>query len=260
MVSMDNRNEPAPRGGRLAGRKILITGAASGIGRATANLFAAEGASLALLDVKNPDEWEAGTPGELRLKTDLLDRAAIADAVRTAAERMHGIDGIVNCAALGGSKPIEQLEMEKWDQILAVNLSAPYLIIKEALPYLRASGRASIVNIGSGVALLPSAPGSGAYAASKGGLVSLTKALAYDLAPDIRVNAVLPGVTNTAMAMATVIAHFPDPNDAPFVQQYAMKRVAEPAEIANAILFMASHESSYVTGAILAADGGRIFH
>ncbi len=257
---MANQIDTTSRGGRLAGRKILITGAASGIGRATANLFAGEGASLALLDVKNVDDWQAGTPGEFRLMTDLLDRDAIAESVRRAGEQMQGIDGIVNCAALGGSKPIDVLEMEKWDRILAVNLTAPYLIIKASLSFLRASGRASVVNIGSGAALLPSAPGSGAYAASKGGLISLTKALAYDLAPDVRVNAVLPGVTNTAMAMATVTAHYPDPNDAPFVQNYAMKRVAEPDEIANAILFMVSHESSFVTGATLAVDGGRIFH
>ena len=124
---------------------------------------------------------------------------------------------------------------------------------------MRDAGGGTVVNIASGQGLLPNAPNNTAYAATKGGLIAFSKSLAAELAPAIRVNAVCPGVTNTPM-VAPVIAGYDNPSDAPFVQQYAMKRIAEPAEIASAVLFLTSAESSYITGSALAVDGGRCFH
>lgn len=248
--------------GRLAGRRIVVTGAASGIGRATAQRFAEEGAAVALLDRDDPSGAAADLHGgAVAFRVDLLDRAGVQAAVGSAADALGGIDGVVNCAGVSGGKPLADLDPEWWDWVMGVNLTAPYLVCRAALPHLRqAPGCATIVNIASGMGLLPTAPGMTAYAASKGGLISFTKALAFELAPDIRANAVIPGVVDTPMTSSTVLKDFADPNDAPFVRQYALNRVAEPKELAEVILFLTSRESSYVTGIAMAADGGRTFH
>jgi NAD(P)-dependent dehydrogenase (short-subunit alcohol dehydrogenase family) len=257
-MTTDSTAEPAQ--GRLAGRKILITGAASGIGHATAMRFVEEGAHVALLDVQDLGSWEPAPPKAVCIQVDLLDRARVPAAVQAAAEQMNGMDGVVNCAGIsGGGRPLEELEPEFWDRVIGVNLTAPYLVCRAALPYLRKAEGATIVNVASGAAVLPHSVGS-AYPASKGGLVSFSKALAYELAPHIRVNAVMPGAVNTPMAASTGIANHKNPNDAPFVLRYALKRVATPIELANAILFLTSSESSYVAGSTLAVDGGRTFH
>lgn len=245
---------------KLIGRRILITGAASGIGRATAELFAREGAALALLDRSaKPLQDAASATCGTALLADLADEGQLLDAVAEAARAMGGIDGVVNSAGVAGSQPLDALDRESWDRFVAINLTAPYLICRAALPYLRAVERATIVNIASGQALLPNAPGITAYAATKAGLVAFTKALGAELAPQIRANVVAPGIVDTPMVQGVLGGHA-SPNDAPFVQQYAMKRVAQPAELAEAILFLSSEASSYVTGTVLAVDGGRTFH
>jgi NAD(P)-dependent dehydrogenase (short-subunit alcohol dehydrogenase family) len=124
---------------------------------------------------------------------------------------------------------------------------------------MQAAGGGTIVNIASGQGLLPNTPNNTAYAATKGGLIAFSKSLAAEAAPLVRVNAVCPGVTNTAMT-AFLLDGYDNPNDAPFVRQYALQRVAEPIEIANAVLFLTSDESSFITGSALAVDGGRCFH
>jgi NAD(P)-dependent dehydrogenase (short-subunit alcohol dehydrogenase family) len=245
---------------KLAGRRILITGAASGIGRATAELFAREGAALALLDrrddlLRSAAQATAGTA----MLADLADEAQLLAAVAKAAQAMGGIDGIVNSAGIAGSQPLDALDRESWDRFVAINLPAPYLICRAALPHLQVTGNATIVNIASGQALLPNAPGIAAYAATKAGLVAFTKALGAELAPGIRANVIAPGIVDTPMVQG-VLGGYASPDDAPFVQQYAMKRVARPSELAEAILFLSSEASSYVTGTVLAVDGGRTFH
>ncbi|MDK2768861.1 SDR family NAD(P)-dependent oxidoreductase [Sphingomonas koreensis] len=245
---------------KLAGRRILITGAASGIGRATAELFAREGAALALLDrrddlLRSAAQATAGTA----MLADLADEAQLLAAVAKAAQAMGGIDGIVNSAGIAGSQPLDALDRESWDRFVAINLTAPYLICRAALPHLQVTGNATIVNIASGQALLPNAPGIAAYAATKAGLVAFTKALGAELAPGIRANVIAPGIVDTPMVQG-VLGGYASPDDAPFVQQYAMKRVARPSELAEAILFLSSEASSYVTGTVLAVDGGRTFH
>lgn len=245
---------------RLAGRRILITGAASGIGAATARLFAEEGAALALIDVQAEllEAVARETSGE-PVTLDLLHEQAIADGVEHAAAVLGGLDGLVNCAGISGAQPLADLDPAKWHRMLGVNLTAPYLLCRAALPYFRANGSATIVNVASGQALLPNAPGIAAYAASKAGLIALSKALGAELAPSIRVNAVAPGIVNTPL-VDEVLGGYPDPDKAPFVRQYALQRVARPRELAEAILFLTSDASSFVTGTVLAVDGGRTFH
>ncbi|MBA3055934.1 MAG: SDR family oxidoreductase [Sphingomonadales bacterium] len=246
--------------GRLAGRRIIVTGAASGIGAATARLFAKEGATLALFDVQREKlAAVAGETGGEAIAFDLMDESAIAPAVERAAAAMGGIDGLVNCAGVAGGAPLGEMEPANWHLTMGVNLTAPYLICRAALPHLQAGGAATIVNIASGQGLLPNGPGVSAYAASKAGLIAFTKALASELAPAVRSNAVAPGIVNTPLVEA-VLGNYANPDDAPFVRQYALQRVARPEELAEAILFLTSDASSYVTGTVLAVDGGRTFH
>jgi NAD(P)-dependent dehydrogenase (short-subunit alcohol dehydrogenase family) len=248
----------ADRNARFRGRRIYLTGAASGIGLATARLLAAGGAALALADLDFAGlEAAAAATGGRGFVVDLLDGAAIDASVAQAAAALDGLDGVVNCAGVAHSARLGALEPADWDRILAVNLTAPYRVCRAALPWLQNAPGASIVNVASGVALLPTGPGASAYAASKGGLLSFTRALARELAPDVRVNAVCPGVADTPMT-ARLLG--PDAALDAFAAAYALKRAAEPQEVAEAIAFLSSHEASYVTGVALAADGGRTFH
>lgn len=246
--------------GRLDERHILVTGAASGIGLAIAELFAREGARLALVDCNAEGVREVGARLDAAaLPFDLADSAAIEAMVESAAAAIGGLDGVVNCAALGLARSMAETDLALLGKFTAINLVAPYMICRAALPHMRAAGGGTVVNIASGQGLLPNAPNNTAYAATKGGLIAFSKSLAAEAAPLIRVNAVCPGVTNTPMT-APILAGYANPSDAPFVKQYALQRVAEPIEIANAVLFLTSAESSYITGSALAVDGGRCFH
>lgn len=246
--------------GRLQGRHVLVTGAASGIGRAIAELFAREGAELALVDYDSEGLAKvAGPLGASALSLDLAQSDAVEPMVEQAAAAMGALDGVVNCAALGTAQPIGETDLALLTKFTAINLVAPYLICRAAVPHMQAAGGGTIVNIASGQGLLPNTPNNTAYAATKGGLIAFSKSLAAEAAPLVRVNAVCPGVTNTAMT-AFLLDGYDNPNDAPFVRQYALQRVAEPIEIANAVLFLTSNESSFITGSALAVDGGRCFH
>lgn len=246
--------------GRLEGRKILVTGAASGIGRATAELFAAHGASVAWLDYQKQMLSEAvGSSGGVPIVADLASELDTIAAVQMAAEQLGGLDGVVNCAGVSASSRLTDLSLSIWNRMMLINLTAPYVICRAALPWLLKATDATIVNVVSGQALLPNSPGGSAYAASKAGLTAFTKSIAAELAPSVRVNAVAPGIVATPM-MGKAFQGYDDPNDAPIVAQYALKRVARPEEIAEAILFLISTASSYVTGTVLAVDGGRTFH
>jgi NAD(P)-dependent dehydrogenase (short-subunit alcohol dehydrogenase family) len=248
------------RNARFRGRRIYLTGAASGIGLATARLLADGGAALALADIDAAGLGEAAAAtGGRAFVVDLRDGAAIDASVAQAAEALGGLDGVINCAGVAHGARLDALEPAEWDEVLAVNLTAPYRVCRAALPWLKREASASIVNVASGVALLPTGPGASAYAASKGGLLSFTRALARELAPDIRANAVCPGLARTPMTAHILDGATPlDP--AAFVSAYALQRAADPLEVAEAIGFLASSEASYVTGIVLAADGGRTFH
>jgi NAD(P)-dependent dehydrogenase (short-subunit alcohol dehydrogenase family) len=255
------RPEPAvDRNRRFTGRRIYLTGAASGIGRATAQILAGGGAKLALVDV-NADGLVvvAAETGGVPLAVDLRDAATIDRSVEQAAARLGGLDGVVNCAGVPSGGLIDALLPEEWDRVLAINLTAPYRVCHAAVPYLRREAESAIVNVASGIGLLPTAPGATAYAASKGGLIAFTRALAKDVGPHVRANCVCPGIADTPMTAA--ILHGQDAvATAAFVKQYTLDRVADASEVAEGIAFLLSHEASFITGATLAIDGGRTFH
>lgn len=237
--------------GRLQQRRVLITGAASGIGRRTALLFAAEGAALTLLDRSMERLAEvARETGGLAVDADVTDDGSVAHAVERGATAMGGIDGVVNAAGIVIRGPVLAVGVADWRRVIDVNLTGIYIVVRCCLPWLAKATGATIVNIASGQGLLPNRPEMTAYAASKGGVVNLTRALAAELAPAIRVNSVCPGMVDTPMTADS-------PHD---VTPYALKRIADPLEIAHAILFLTGSESSFVTGAALAIDGGRTFH
>src|SRR6202007_1679980 len=236
---------------RLQGRRILITGAASGIGRRTAELFAAEGALLTLLDCDRKRLAEiARETGGVPADADVPQEVSVARAVEQGATAMGGIDGVVNAAGIVIHGSVLDVGVADWKLVLDVNLTGTYIVVRCCLPWLAKAPFATIVNIASGQGLLPNTPNMSAYAASKGGVVNLTRALAAELAPAIRVNSVCPGMVDTPMTAGLQRE----------VDRYALKRIAEPLEIAQAILFLTGTESSFVTGAALAVDGGRTFH
>jgi NAD(P)-dependent dehydrogenase (short-subunit alcohol dehydrogenase family) len=237
--------------GRLRGRRVVITGAASGIGRSTAQLFALQGASLTLLDRHAEGVSQvARETGAHGFAVDITDEPAVADAVERGAEAMGGIDGIVNAAGIMFRGAVSDVPAASWRNVLEVNLTGSYIVIRSCMARMTREEAGSIVNIASAAGLLPNAPNYTAYSASKGGVIALTRALAAELAPKVRVNAICPGMVDTPMADGV----------RGNVSNYALRRLAAPLEIAQAILFLTAPESSYVTGSALAVDGGRSFH
>jgi NAD(P)-dependent dehydrogenase (short-subunit alcohol dehydrogenase family) len=240
--------------GRLAGRRILITGAASGIGRTTARIFVAEGAKVALLDANaDPLKDAARETGGHGFQADVTRAESVTRAVAQAAGAMGGIDGVVNGAGIFAFTPLADSKPEDWQRIFAVNLMGPVLVSQAALPWLREAEAATIVNISSVVALRPS-PRAAAYVASKTGLLGITRSLAIELGPKIRVNAVCPGTIDTPMARANLADTGLD------VSTYTIPRMGTAEEIALGILYLSSAESSYVTGTALPIEGGRAFY
>ncbi|MGE0418898.1 MAG: SDR family NAD(P)-dependent oxidoreductase [Acetobacteraceae bacterium] len=245
---------------RLAGRRIIVTGAASGIGRATARLFREEGASVAVLDRSdNAAKAVAEEIGAVAIACDVSDPASVAAAVDKAAEAMGGLDGVVNAAGILSETGIADTTAEVFNRTLAVNLTGTFLVIQAAAPHIQKAGKGTIVNIASGVGLLPTGPGSVAYVASKGGVVALTKSVAMELAPAIRVNSVCPGAVETAMTANQIRTATGEPHPG-IARRYALGRHGQPEELAAAILFLTSDESSFMTGIALPVDGGRTFH
>lgn len=249
--------------GALTGRRILIAGAAKGIGRATAERFVGEGARIAAFDRDEQalSALAAALPGSVTLPGDVADPAAVAAVVQAAASALGGLDGVVNAAGIDLLADIEAMTLADWQRVVAVNLTGPVLVMQAAYPYLKAAGGGTIVNVSSAAGLSPLARRT-AYCASKAGLQMASKALAIEAAAfGIRVNAVCPGAVETDLFRSSIDAAA-DPQAAyeAVRARYALQRVAEPAEIAAAILWLTGNDSSYVTGTSIAVDGGRTFH
>jgi len=249
---------------RMRGRKVLITGGASGIGLASARRMVAEGARVALLDQNA--EGLAAAAGELgdaafAVRADVTDETGVRSAVSEGADALQGLDGLVNAAGTSFWRSFGDMTLEEWRHILSINLDGPFIVTKAALPALRASGKATIVNIASGAGLQPRQNFS-AYCASKGGLVLFTKSIAMDLAADnIRVNAVCPGIVMTPLVERN-LALTGDREAAyqRYISRNLMKRFGTADEVADAVLYLSCDESSFVTGSALSMDGGSVFH
>ena len=254
--ALPNTLQPPPPADRLAGRAILVTGAAQGIGRAIARLFAAEGAKLALVDIKAQElDAVAAEIGAEAFAFDLADVDRIDGLVDAAVARLGHLDGVVNAAGIHSAGSVSEIDAALWRQVMAINLDAPFLLCRAAERHLRACEGSTIVNLSSATGLSPF-PNRAAYATSKGALITLGKALAMEFAPAIRVNTICPGLIDSPMT-----ALLPNHNQLQqTLQRYALGRLGRDDEVAQAALFLTSNASSFITGTTLAVDGGRTFH
>jgi meso-butanediol dehydrogenase / (S,S)-butanediol dehydrogenase / diacetyl reductase len=247
---------------KLKDRVAMITGAASGIGRATAALFAAEGASLVLTDIDGEKltRETATLDGEVWLRAADVGRTADVNALAAAAlERFGRIDILCNIAGRGSFGDVLTTTEDDWDDVLATNLKSVFLCSRAVLPGMIAQGRGVIVNTGS-VWALAAGGSAAAYCASKGAILALTRSMALDFARHgIRVNALCPGGVETPLIDRYAKAV---PSLSPVAARNILKsahplgRLAEPIEIARAALFLASDDSSFMTGSSLVIDGG----
>jgi NAD(P)-dependent dehydrogenase (short-subunit alcohol dehydrogenase family) len=249
---------------KLDGRVALVTGGGSGIGKAACMTLAAHGASVGVLDVA-PDaaaatalEIEQAGGRALALGADVSQAAPVAAAYATLVERFERLDIVFANAGINGVwAPVHEIEAEEWDRTHAVNLKGTFLTIKYAVPYLKQRGGSVIVTSSINGTRTFSSPGASAYASSKAGQLALAKSLAFELAPHrIRVNVICPGTVKTAISWAGRNV------ESIKYKRHAEPRVplggayAEPPRVADAVLFLASEESSHITGTPIWIDGG----
>jgi NAD(P)-dependent dehydrogenase (short-subunit alcohol dehydrogenase family) len=252
--------------GRLQDRVALVTGAARGIGLAAARALAEEGARTLMCD--RDEEVLQGAAADLRkdgltaqaVKADVSSQASIAQAVAAAVSAWARLDILVSNAAITDDTPFESLSAERWHQVMNVNLDSVLYGAQAAMPHLRRSPCASIVNVAS-IQGLRGQPNAMAYATAKGAVVNLTRCMAVDFGPlGVRVNAIAPGYIDTRMALmhGNVHEHQTDWFQDVFIKhgRLPLRRPGKAEDVAGPILFLASDDSRYVTGQVLVVDGG----
>lgn len=248
----------------LAGKRVLITGAARGLGRAFAEAAAEAGARLVLADRLEREGREtagvlAAAGHEVAFEPiDLAEPRSIEGAVEAAAGVLGGLDGLVNNAAIAtgiGGKLFDEIDIGTWDRVMAVNVRGTWLATRAAAPHLRRSGHGKIVNVASDTALW-GAPRLLHYVASKGAVIAMTRSLARELGPDgIAVNAIAPGLT-----IVEATEYVPAERHRLYVENRAMNRRQMPNDVVGAVLFLLSDGADFVTGQLLPVNGGFVMN
>jgi NAD(P)-dependent dehydrogenase (short-subunit alcohol dehydrogenase family) len=243
----------------LDGKRILVTGAARGLGRAFAAAAIAAGARVAVADrLEREGRDTARSLGAAFVPVDLAEPASVARAVDEAASALGGLDGLVNNAAIAtgiGGKGFDEIDIETWDAVMRVNIRGTWLVTRAVVPHLRRSRAGRIVNIASDTALW-GAPKLLHYVASKGAVIAMTRSLARELGPDgISVNAVAPGLT-----IVEATDYVPEERHRLYVENRAMQRRQMPEDVVGAVLFLLSEESGFVTGQLLPVNGGFVMN
>ncbi len=246
--------------GRLDGKICVITGAGGGMGRDATILFTEEGAKVCAADVnlEAAEETIAATNGNaFATQVDVADEASVKKMMDATAERFGGIDVLYNNAGISPSDDASVLDttVEAWDRVQAVNTRGVFLCCKHGIPHLQARGGGSVINVASFVAILGAATSQISYTASKGAVLSMTRELAVQFAREnIRVNALCPGPVETPLLLA-IYGDDPAALERRRVH-WPTGRLAKPREVVNGALFLASDDSSYVTGSTFLVDGG----
>jgi NAD(P)-dependent dehydrogenase (short-subunit alcohol dehydrogenase family) len=246
---------------RFTGKRALVTGAASGIGRATALRLASEGAAVACVD-RDPEGLEAtvvdigATSGTaLPVLCDLADRSAIGPAVASVVANFGGLDVVCNIAGVGGFWHDEDFPIEEWDRLIAINLTATWLVCQSALPYLLANERSAIVNTAS-TAATDATPYETAYAATKGGVIALTRSLSLNHAKaGLRANCIAPGPIDTPIAKQYGRLEGADSQLLRMIMPFG--EIGRPEDVAAVFAFLASDDAIHVSGEVLKVDGGK---
>jgi NAD(P)-dependent dehydrogenase (short-subunit alcohol dehydrogenase family) len=247
---------------RLAGKVALITGAGSGIGRAAAVRLASEGALLGITDLdaerleQTAAEVKAGGGEAVTVAGDAVDPATVDSLTSLAVERFGRIDVLFNNVGIVILKSLAETTPADFDRLMHVNCLSQLLAIQRVVPEMRHTGGGSIINVAS-VGALVALPNVSAYCASKSAVLGLTRSAAYEFAPDIRCNAICPGGVDTPMA-AEHLESFADKVEAStkLTGRQLLKRYARPSEIADVVVFLASDEASFMTGAVVPVDAG----
>jgi 3-oxoacyl-[acyl-carrier protein] reductase len=246
----------------FAGRIVAVTGAAQGIGAVTARAFAAQHARVALLDIDAAGA--AGVAGEIGAKggsaravpADVADEHSVARAVAEVVSEFGGIDVLINCAGgYGRLATVEDMPVDEWDRTVALNLRSVFLVARAAIPHLKKSQAGRIINVASISGRTVTAASSPAYGAAKAGVIQLTRFLAQQLGPfGITANAIAPITTLTPR----VAALRSEAEVERIAAQIPLRRLAEPEDHAQAMLFLASDAASYINGVVLDVNGGRV--
>ena len=254
---------PTPISTLLEGRRVLVTGAARGLGLSFAQALCAHGARVVLADLRaellqsSVAGLVAQGHGAFGVTVDVADPAAIRDCVEQAVQRLGGLDGLVNNAAItdSGGKTADELEIETWDRVMDVNVRGTWLMTRACRPALRASERGAIVNLASDTALW-GAPRLLAYVASKGAVIAMTRSLARELGPDnITVNAIAPG-----LVQVEATTYVPEARHRQYVEQRALSRDQLPEDVTGAVVYALSDLARFVTGQLIAVNGGFVMN